>query len=66
MKYFSIVLIVIAVVIIIYNITLIHLEAPFEGDSLIAVIGIVAALCAILLLIIFRLSKKVKQKIENP
>lgn len=65
MKYFSIVLIVIAVAIITYNCTLINIEAPFENDGLIAIIGIVSALCAILLLIIFILSKKVQRKIKK-
>ena len=64
MKYFSIVLIGIAIAIIIYNSTLINAEAPFKEDSLIAVIGIVAALCAILLLVIFMISKKI-QKIRK-
>ncbi len=66
MKYFSVILISIAVILIIYNSTLIDGKAPFKGDSMVAIIGIVAALCAILLLVIFKMSKKVKQKIENP
>lgn len=66
MKYFSILLIAIALVIIVYNSTLIEVKAPFEGDSLVAVIGIASALCAIVLLVIFMLSRKIQQKIENP
>lgn len=65
MKYFSFFLILIALAVIVYNSTLVMPDAPFEGDSLIAVIGIVSALCAILLLVIFMLSKKVQQKIKN-
>ncbi|TRZ45936.1 hypothetical protein [Robertkochia solimangrovi] len=65
MKTITIVLIVIAVAIIGYNATLIDFENPFEGDSVIALIGIVAALCAVLLLVIFNQSKKVEQKIRD-
>ena len=66
MKYFSAVLILIAMAIIVYNSTLINVDAPFKDDSLIAIIGIVSALCGILLLVIFMRSKKVQQKIKNP
>lgn len=66
MKYFSLILIILAVLLILYNITYINLHNPFTGGSLVAIIGVFSALCAILLLVIFRLSKKVKQKIENP
>ena len=65
MKYFSGVLIVIAVAVIIYNSTLINVDAPFEEESLIALIGIVSALCAILLLVVFMLSRKIQRKIKK-
>ncbi|MCB0375261.1 MAG: hypothetical protein KDD04_05020 [Sinomicrobium sp.] len=65
MKYFSGVLIAIAVAVIIYNSTLINVDAPFEEESLIALIGIVSALCAILLLVVFMLSRKIQRKIKK-
>lgn len=65
MKIFTIILIVLAVALIGYNATLINPDAPFEGDGLVAIIGIVSALCAVLLLSIFNLSKKIQQKIKD-
>jgi hypothetical protein len=58
-----IVLIVIALALITYNVTLINFDAPLEGDSIIAIIGIVASLCAIILLLIFMAAKKVQKKL---
>tara|TARA_R110000868_G_scaffold82956_7_gene234067 strand:+ start:51930 stop:52133 length:204 start_codon:yes stop_codon:yes gene_type:complete len=61
----SIVFIVIAIALIIYNSTLLNFNNLLEGDSVIALIGIVASLCAIVLLIIFMMSKKIQKKIED-
>ena len=49
----------------VYNATLIDFEAPFEGDSLIALIGILASLSAIVLLLIYNTSKKIQKKLEE-
>ncbi len=62
MKILTIILSIIAVALIIYNFTKIDLDTPFEGDSITAIITILAALCAILLLQILRVSKKIEQK----
>jgi uncharacterized protein YneF (UPF0154 family) len=59
----AIVLIVIALALITYNVTLINFDAPLEGDSIIAIIGIVASLCAIILLLVFMAAKKVQKKL---
>ena len=64
-KKLSIVLIVLAILLIAYNSTLINFENPLEGNSTIALIGILAALCAIVLLLIFLTSKKIQKKIEE-
>ncbi len=64
-KNFVIVLIVIAVVLIAYNVTLINYQNPFEGNSTIALIGIVASLSAIVLLLIYLTSKKIQKKIND-
>jgi hypothetical protein len=64
-KTLSIVLIVLAMALIAYNVTLVDYENPIKGDSIIAVIGILAALCAIVLLLIFLASKKIQKKIEE-
>jgi len=55
---FVLVLIGIAFLLIIYNSTLIDYQDPFNGDSTIALIGIFAALSAIVLLLIYWTSKK--------
>ena len=48
-----------------FNVTLIDFERPFQGDSLIALIGILAALCAIVLLLIYQTSKRIQKKVEE-
>lgn len=64
-KTFTIVLIILAVILITYNVTLIDFDEPLKGNSIVALIGIVASLCAILLLIIYLTSKKIQKKIED-
>lgn len=61
----SIVLIVLALGLIVYNVTLVNFENPLEGNSIIAIIGIAASLCAIVLLLIYITSKKIQKKIEE-
>jgi hypothetical protein len=65
MKIFTSILIVLALVLIIFNITLLDFEKPFEGNSMIAMIGIVAAFCAVFILLIFKMSKKIEDKLKN-
>ena len=65
MKIFTLILSIIAVGLIIYNATMVDFNAPFEGESVIAIITIAAALCAILLLQILRVSKKIEQKVKQ-
>ncbi len=60
----TIILIILALALIVYNATLVDYEQPLEGKSVIALIGIVAALCAIVLLLIFLTSKKIQKKID--
>ena len=64
-KTFTVILIVLAILLIAYNVTLIDFNNPFEGNSIIALIGILAALCAIALLLIFMTSRKIQNKIEE-
>ena len=61
----SIILITLAIALIAYNVTLINFENPLEGDSIIAIIGIVASLCALVLLLIFIASKKIQKKVDG-
>jgi Mg2+ and Co2+ transporter CorA len=65
MKIFTYILIVLAIALIILNIFLLDFNKPFEGNSMIALIGIVASFCAVLILLIFRTSKKIEEKLKN-
>lgn len=64
-KILLIVLLLLAVVLIGYNITVVDFEKPFEGDSVVALICIIASLCAIVLLLIFNAAKKIQKKVEE-
>lgn len=64
-KKISIVFIVLAVALIAYNVTIVDFTNPLGEDSIIAVIGVLAALCAIVLLLIFITSKKIQKKVEE-
>ena len=65
MKIFTSILLIIATGLVLFNLTLLDFEKPFEGNSMIALIGIVASLCAIFILLIFRMSKKIEEKLKN-
>ena len=60
-----VILVILALALIVYNATLIDYQQPLEGKSVIALIGIVAALCAIVLLLIYLTSKKIEKKIDK-
>jgi len=64
-KTVTVVLIILAIALIAYNTTIIDFKNPLQGNSIIAIIGILAALCAIVLLLIFITSKKIQKKIEE-
>jgi len=65
MKIASIILSVIAVGLIIFNITKIDFSNPLQGESTIALIEIVAALIAMLILAIFTVSKRIEKKVNQ-
>jgi uncharacterized membrane protein len=50
---------------IIFNITLLDFKNPLAGNSMIAFIGIAASACAILILLIFRISKNIEEKMNQ-
>ena len=60
MKVFTWILTILALGLIIFNATKLNFEAIFEGESYTAVITIITALCAIILLQILRISKKIE------
>ncbi|RKN82613.1 hypothetical protein [Ulvibacterium marinum] len=61
----TIILIILALGLIAYNVTLVDFGNPLQGDSTIALIGILASLCAIVLLLIYITSKKIQKKINE-
>ncbi|MDA0773798.1 MAG: hypothetical protein O2914_03495 [Bacteroidetes bacterium] len=62
MKKTLIALMVVAVGMLIFNLTQVDWASPLEGKSSVAVIGIMAAACAFLLLLLLFLSKKIAEK----
>ena len=64
-KIFTSILVVFAFALIIFNITLLDFNHLFEGESSVALIGIVASFCAILILLIFRMSKTIVEKTKD-
>jgi uncharacterized membrane protein len=65
MKIFTTILIFLAVGLIIFNLTLLDYNNPLEGNSAVALIGILAAFCAVFILLIFKMSKKIEEKLKN-
>ncbi len=62
MKIASSILGVIIVALIAFNSTKIDFNALLEGESKLALIEIIAALIAVILLVVFMVSKKIEQK----
>ena len=65
MKIFTSTLVVIALALIVFNITLLDFDHLFEGNSAIALIGIAASICAVCILLIFRMSKMIMDKTKD-
>lgn len=65
MKAFTYILSAIAAIFVIFNLTQIDFNAPFGDDSIVAVITVVAGLCAILLLTILRISKSIEKTVKK-
>ncbi len=65
MKIFTSILVFLALSLIIFNITLLDFSNLLQGDSLVALIGIAASFCAILILLIFRMSKLIEEKTRS-
>ncbi|MBC5862266.1 hypothetical protein L1S34_01990 [Flavobacterium sp. K77] len=65
MKIFTNILVFLALALIVFNVTLLDFNNPFKGDSVVAFIGIGASLCAVLILLIFRVSKKIEEKTKE-
>ena len=62
MKIFTYVAVAIALALIVFNLFQIDYSNAFEGYSTIAIIGVVAGICAILLLALLSFSKMIEEK----
>ena len=65
MKIFTTILIFLALALIVFNITLLDFKNPLEGDSFVALVGVIASFCAVFILLIFKMSKKIEEKLKN-
>ena len=65
MKIFTTILVVIALALLVFNITLLDFNHLFEGNSMVALVGIAASFCAICILLIFKLSKMIVEKTKD-
>ncbi|MDD5149756.1 MAG: hypothetical protein PHC28_04660 [Flavobacterium sp.] len=65
MKIFTNILVFLALGLIVFNVTLLDFKHPLEGNSMIAFIGIAASICAVLILLIFRMSKNIEEKMND-
>lgn len=65
MKTFTYIIFALAVVFIGFNATMLDFSNLFEGKSLIAIIGILATMCAVVLLLIFNLSRAIDDKLKK-
>ncbi len=61
MKILTLILSILAIGLVIFNATRLNFEALFEGDSFTAVVTLIVALCALILLQILRISKKIEK-----
>ncbi len=66
MKIFTTILIILAIGLIAFNITVIDFDKPLlQGKSFVALVGILAAFCAVFILIIFKMSKRIDEKMKS-
>jgi hypothetical protein len=62
MKIFIYILMAFAIVVVAYNLTILNFDTLLAGDSAVALIGILAAVCVIVLLGILLTSKAIERK----
>mgnify|MGYP006154273929 CR=1 FL=1 len=65
MKIFTYVAVAISLALIVFNLFQIDYSNPFEGQSTVAIIGVVSGICAILLLVLLRFSKMIEEKTKQ-
>lgn len=65
MKILTIIIGIISLALIAFNVTKINFSNPFEGESMIALITIMASLCAALIMLILYVSKRIEAKVKE-
>ena len=65
MRIFTYILSAIALVFIIYNLTKVDFSNPLEGDSKTAIITVIAGFCALFILAIIRVSRKIDETVRK-
>lgn len=65
MKIITVIISIVALALIAFNFTKIDFSAPFTGESIIALITILSALCAIALMLILRVSRRIEDKVKE-
>jgi hypothetical protein len=65
MKIFAYFIFGLAVLLIAINAWMLDFNNLFQGDSMVGLIGIVASLCAIVIMLIFVVSKKIQDKTNS-
>ena len=65
MKTFTYIVIVVGILLIGLNLTQIDFNNPLEGNSTVALIGIIATLCAVFLVVILKMAKLIEEKTKN-
>jgi hypothetical protein len=65
MKIFTYIILSLSLVLIGINAMMLDFKNLFEGDSLVALIGILAILCAVVILLIFKMSKAIDEKLKK-
>lgn len=65
MKIFKIILTVFSSLLLIYNLSIVDFSDLFSKESTIALIGVIACICALLLMAILRVSSKINKKLNK-
>jgi hypothetical protein len=65
MKHFINVLIIVAILLIGFNLTQINFSDPFGDESIVGAITVLAGLCTILLLTILKVSRKIDETVKK-
>ena len=64
MKKLIVALACIALGLVVFNLFYVDFTAPFQGESVVALVGIVAGLCAIVLLALLWVAKTIQEKVN--